>query len=47
MMKKIVTALGNSILNDELKKYAKYDVLTEDIMYARFYNAKRNRCFNN
>ena len=32
-MKKIVTALGNSILNDELKKYAKYDVLTEDIMY--------------
>ena len=32
-MKRIVTALGNSILNDELKKYAKYDVLAEDIMY--------------
>ena len=32
-MKKIVTALGNSFLNDELTKYAKYDVLTDDIIY--------------
>lgn len=32
-MKKIITALGNNTLNDELKKYAKYDVLTEDIVY--------------
>ena len=32
-MKRIVTALANSTLNDELKKYAKYDVLTDDIVY--------------
>ena len=32
-MKKIVTALGNSTLNDELKKYSKYDVLAEDLFY--------------
>ena len=32
-MKKIVTALGNNVLNDELKKYSKYDVLCEDIFY--------------
>lgn len=32
-MKKIVTALGNTVLNNELKKYSKYDVLTEDIFY--------------
>ena len=32
-MKKIITALGNTILNNELKKYSKYDVLCEDIYY--------------
>ena len=32
-MKKIITALGNSTLNDELLRYSKYDVLTDDIMY--------------
>ena len=32
-MKRIVTALGNAVLNNELKKYSKYDVLTEDIFY--------------
>ncbi|MBR3281028.1 MAG: hypothetical protein IKI57_04215 [Clostridia bacterium] len=32
-MKKIVTALGNPTLNIELKKYSKYDVLTDDILY--------------
>lgn len=32
-MKRIITALGNSILNDELKKYSKYDVKSEDILY--------------
>ena len=32
-MKKIVTALGNTVLNNELKKYSKYDVLCEDIFY--------------
>ena len=32
-MKRIVTALGNSTLNVELKKYSKYDVLTDDILY--------------
>ncbi len=32
-MKRIITALGNSTLNDELKKYSKYNVLTEDIFY--------------
>lgn len=29
-MKKIITAMGNEFLNNELKKYAKYDVLCED-----------------
>lgn len=32
-MKRILTALGNSTLNDELKKYSKYDVVTEDLFY--------------
>ncbi len=32
-MKRIVTALGNRVLNDELRKYTKYDVLCEDIFY--------------
>lgn len=32
-MKRILTALGNSTLNNELKKYSKYDVLTEDLFY--------------
>jgi MinD-like ATPase involved in chromosome partitioning or flagellar assembly len=32
-MKKIVTALGNQILNNELKKFQKYDVLHDDIIY--------------
>ena len=32
-MKKILTALGNSILNDELKKYSNYDVICDDLFY--------------
>lgn len=32
-MKRIVTALGNAILNQELRKYAKYDVMSEDLLY--------------
>ena len=31
-MKKIITAMGNDVLNIELKKYAKYDVLYEDLI---------------
>ena len=30
-MKKIITAMGSEVLNNELKKYAKYDVLLEDL----------------
>ena len=32
-MKKIITALGNNILNNELKKYSKYDVISDDLFY--------------
>jgi MinD-like ATPase involved in chromosome partitioning or flagellar assembly len=32
-MKKIITALGNPVLNNELKRFQKYDVLHEDIIY--------------
>lgn len=32
-MKRIVTALGNEVLNIELRKYTKYEVLNEDIFY--------------
>ena len=32
-MKRILTALGNSVLNNELKKYSKYDVVTDDLFY--------------
>jgi len=32
-MKKIVTALGNNILNQELRKYSEYDILCDDIFY--------------
>ncbi|MBO5141924.1 MAG: ATP-binding cassette domain-containing protein [Clostridia bacterium] len=32
-MKRILTALGNSTLNNELKKYSKYDVIAEDLFY--------------
>jgi MinD-like ATPase involved in chromosome partitioning or flagellar assembly len=32
-MKRIVTALGNSVLNTELRKYIKYDVIQDDIFY--------------
>ena len=32
-MKRIVTALGNPALNNELKKYSKYDVLVDDLFY--------------
>lgn len=31
-MKKIITAMGNEVLNVELKKYSKYDVLCEDLI---------------
>ena len=30
-MKRIITAMGNEVLNNELKKYAKYDVLCDDL----------------
>lgn len=32
-MKKVLTALGNETLNNELKKYSKYDVVSEDLFY--------------
>lgn len=32
-MKRILTALGNNTLNNELKKYSKYDVISEDLLY--------------
>lgn len=32
-MKSIVTAMGNPTLNNELKKYEKYDVIGEDLFY--------------
>lgn len=32
-MKKIITALGNATLNNELKKYAKYDIIADDLFY--------------
>ncbi len=32
-MKRIITAMGNDVLNNELKKYAKYDVILEDLFY--------------
>ena len=32
-MKRILTALGNSTLNNELKKYSKYDIVSEDLFY--------------
>ncbi len=32
-MKKIITAMGNVTLNNELKKYSKYDVLENDFFY--------------
>lgn len=32
-MKRIITAMGNPTLNNELKKYAQYDVITGDLFY--------------
>lgn len=32
-MKKILTALGNPILNNELRRYEKYDLVAEDLFY--------------
>ncbi|MBO5004921.1 MAG: hypothetical protein J6D03_06750, partial [Clostridia bacterium] len=32
-MKKIVTALGNPILNNELKKYKEFQIMINDIQY--------------
>lgn len=32
-MKRIITAMGNQTLNNELKKYAEYDILGEDLFY--------------
>ena len=32
-MKKILTAMGNETLNNELMKYEKYDLITEDLFY--------------
>ncbi len=31
-MKRIITAMGNDVLNNELKRYSKYDVILEDIV---------------
>lgn len=33
VMKRILTALGNPVLNNELRKYEKYDVISEDLFY--------------
>ena len=30
----IITAIGNSNLNNELKKYEEFNVLTNDILYS-------------
>ncbi len=32
-MKRVITALGNPVLNNELRKYEKYDVFTDDLFY--------------
>ena len=32
-MKRIITALGNSTLNNELKKYSKYYVISDELFY--------------
>ena len=32
-MKRILTALGNPTLNQELKKYSKYEVVSDDLFY--------------
>lgn len=32
-MKSIITAMGNPTLNNELKKYSEYDVISEDLFY--------------
>ena len=32
-MKRVLTALGNSTLNNELKKYSKYDIVADDLFY--------------
>lgn len=32
-MKRVLTALGNPALNNELRKYEKYDVVAEDLLY--------------
>ena len=32
-MKSIITAMGNPTLNNELIKYAEYDVISEDFFY--------------
>ena len=39
-MKRIITAMGNETLNIELKKYAKYDVLFEDLICQDFVTSK-------
>ena len=32
-MNRIITALGNPVLNNELKRYEKYDVVCDDLQY--------------
>ena len=32
-MKRVLTALGNPVLNNELRRYEKYDVIAEDLLY--------------
>lgn len=32
-MKRVITAMGNQTLNNELKKYLEYDVISEDLFY--------------
>lgn len=44
VMKRIITAMGNSILNNELRKYAKYDVLFEDVFCQDILLSKMEKC---
>ena len=43
-MKRIITAMGNEVLNIELKKYAKYDVIFEDLICQDIVISKLNQC---
>ena len=43
-MKRIITAMGNEALNNELKKYAKYDVVLEDLICQDVVISKLEKC---